>query len=318
LTGFVRQGWHIAPWVSEAAGVPGEQAHEQRARTSEPRMSLVSRDPAWAALADWLQQQLDAACPGIVVEFADELASTNSELLERARRGDATPRLLMARIQTAGRGRQGKAWWSEPDASLTFSLALPLQPADWSGLSLAAGLAVAESFAPEIGPELGLKWPNDLWLRNGPDDPSPGRKLGGILIETSQLPGPAPAGSAAGARLAVVGVGLNIRPPSAPPDAQQFRSGFACVQERLGTASAPTVLQRVAPALLRGVLAFQREGFAPAHPRYVPRDILAGRPVRVGDLYGRAQGVDAQGRLLVHTEAGLRAVASGEVSVWPC
>ena len=80
----------------------------------------------------------------------------------------------MAEQQTAGRGRQGKAWWSEAGASLTFSLGLPLAPGDWSGLSLAVGLALADALDPLPGaglaspagppPRLGLKWPNDLIL----------------------------------------------------------------------------------------------------------------------------------------------------------
>jgi BirA family biotin operon repressor/biotin-[acetyl-CoA-carboxylase] ligase len=283
-------------------------------------MTPTPRDLAWAELAGGLRERLDPQCPGIAVEVVDEIGSTNSELLERARGGDGTARLLVARRQTAGRGRQGRAWWSEPDDSLTFSLAVPLAPADWSGLSLAAGLAVAEALAPEIGLELGLKWPNDLWLRAGPGDPAPGRKLGGILIETSVTAGAtaSPPGTAP-PRLAVIGVGLNIRRPAAgTDDPQRYRSGFACVQERLPSASAPTVLQRVAPALLQAALRFQHEGFAPLQPRYTPRDVLAGRAVQVGEVHGRAMGVDNQGRLLVHTEAGLRTIASGEVSVWPC
>lgn len=282
-------------------------------------MNLASRDPAWAALAGGLRERLDPHCPGIAVEVVDEIGSTNSELLERARGGDSTPRLLVARSQTAGRGRQGRTWWAEPDDSLTFSLAVPLAPADWSGLSLAAGLAVAEALAPEIGLELGLKWPNDLWLRAGPGDETPGRKLGGILIETSVTAGASANPGAAAPRLAVIGVGLNIRRPAAgTQDPQRYRSGFACVQERLPSASAPTVLQRVAPALVQAALRFQHEGFAPLQPRYGPRDVLAARAVQVGEVHGRAMGVDAQGRLLVHTEAGLRTIASGEVSVRPC
>lgn len=267
---------------------------------------------SWQGLAGRLQSLLEPACPGIRVDCVDTTASTNTTLLERARRGDTGAALLAARSQTAGRGRQGRSWWSEPDASLTFSLALPLDRADWSGLSLAAGLAVAEAFAPQVGPELGLKWPNDLWLR-GVGDESPGRKLGGILIETT-----APAGTASSARVAVVGVGLNVCGPGAPIDPQRYGSGYACLQERLPAADAPTVLLRVAPALLAGLLRFVHEGFAPLRARYAARDVLAGRTVQAGASHGRAAGVNDLGLLLMHTEAGVQAIASGEVSVRPC
>lgn len=281
---------------------------------SSPSLTQEGRPASsWLGLAGQLQPLLEPACPGIRVECVDTAASTNTTLLERARRGDSAAALLAARCQTAGRGRQGRTWWSEPEASLTFSLALPLERADWSGLSLAAGLAVAEALAPQIGPELGLKWPNDLWLRDPSDPAAPGRKLGGILIETT-----APAGSASPVRVAVVGVGLNVRGPGAPIDPLRYGSGYACLQERLPEADAPAVLLRVAPALLAGLLRFAQEGFAPLRARYAARDVLAGHAVQAGAIHGRAAGVNELGLLLVHTEMGVQAIASGEVSVRPC
>ena len=75
-------------------------------------------------------------------------------------------------------------------ASLMMSLGLPLAPADWSGLSLAVGVSVAESLQPELpavgndqAARIGLKWPNDLWLGGSAGD----RKLGGILVETASF-----------------------------------------------------------------------------------------------------------------------------------
>ena len=83
------------------------------------------------ALAPWL--------PGVRVEVAPEIDSSNSELMRRARAGALAPTLLVAEIQNAGRGRLGRRWHSDAaGAALTFSLGLPLAPrGDWSGLSLA-------------------------------------------------------------------------------------------------------------------------------------------------------------------------------------
>ena len=112
------------------------------------------------------------------------------------------PRALVAERQTAGRGRLGRTWESTPGASLTFSLAWPFAAGiDLSGLSLAVGVALAETLDPRPGAALriGLKWPNDLWLVGSAE---PGRKLGGVLIETV----------ARGAgRVAVIGIGINLR-----------------------------------------------------------------------------------------------------------
>ena len=68
--------------------------------------------------------------------------------MRRARAGRTEPVLLVAEQQTAGRGRLGRGWHSGAGDSLTFSLGLPLAPADWSGLSLAVGVSLAESLHP--------------------------------------------------------------------------------------------------------------------------------------------------------------------------
>jgi len=248
----------------------------------------------WPAEAIW--EAVAPLLPGFTVEILPEIDSTNSELMRRARAGLTEPTLLVAERQTAGRGRLGRDWQSAAGDSLTFSLGLPLAPADWSGLSLAVGASVADSLHPAVR----LKWPNDLWLQD--------RKLAGILIETAGLV----AGSAIGQ--AVIGIGLNI----APRPASGLSTPPACVRELLPDADAASVLERVAPALVRDVLAFQQAGFAAFQARFASRDALRGRPVTLSDGgAGIAQGVSETGALLVHTAAGLQAIASSEVSVRP-
>jgi len=130
----------------------------------------MTRPTRWHAEAIW--EQIWPLLPGFTVEVLPEIDSSNSELMRRARQGQTDPTLLVAESQTAGRGRMGRVWQSQPGDSLTFSLSLPFAPKDWSGLSLAVGLSLAESLHPDIR----LKWPNDLWWQE--------RKLGGILIIT--------------------------------------------------------------------------------------------------------------------------------------
>jgi BirA family biotin operon repressor/biotin-[acetyl-CoA-carboxylase] ligase len=234
--------------------------------------------------------------PGFTVEILPEIDSSNTELMRRARAGRREPVLLVAERQTAGRGRLGRSWQSAPGDSLTFSLGWPLAPADWSGLSLAVGVSLAESLHPAVR----LKWPNDLWVQD--------RKLGGILIETASF------GEEGGARQAVIGVGINI----APRAADGLSTAPAAVRELLPQADAASVLQQVAPALVRDVLAFEQAGFAPFHARFDARDALRDREVTLSDgTAGTAHGVGEDGSLLVHTAAGLRAVGSSEVSVRP-
>jgi BirA family biotin operon repressor/biotin-[acetyl-CoA-carboxylase] ligase len=236
--------------------------------------------------------------PGVAVERVTEIDSTNSELMRRARTGRADPVLLVAERQTAGRGRLGRTWVSQRGASLTFSLGLPLAPADWSGLSLAVGVSLAECLHPSIR----LKWPNDLWVAD--------RKLGGILVETATF-ADAPAGAQ---RYAVVGVGINVQPQpaegmSVPP---------ACLAELVAGIDAEAALHEVAGPLVATAHTFESFGFTPFQARFQARDALRDRAVQLSDgTRGTAHGVTERGSLLVHTAAGMQVVTSSEVSVRP-
>lgn len=287
----------------------------------EPRTQAEPHQD-WHVEALW--QQLSPLLPGIGIEVLARTESTNTALLDRVRhstgRGgartaetpygrrseDLLPCLLVAEQQTHGRGRIGRFWQSGASGSLTFSLGLPLDLADWSGLSLAVGCAIAEALDPlyDGPPRLLLKWPNDLWLADG----TSGRKLAGILIETL------PAGTQ---RMVVVGVGINVSELARNPDAtpSQFNTGFAALDEIQDEASAPGVLAQVALPLAQALVDFARHGFAPWQAAYARRDLLRGRHITAGALDGIGRGINAQGELLIETPAGLQAVGGGEVSV---
>jgi BirA family biotin operon repressor/biotin-[acetyl-CoA-carboxylase] ligase len=264
-------------------------------------MQIPTRNatPSWPVAA--LQRELRPLLAGLSVEVIAEVDSTNSELMRRIRQGQYAPLLLVAERQSAGRGRQGRAWLSHTDtqgqphaqASLTFSVGLGLHRSDLSGLSLAVGLALAEALHPDIG----LKWPNDLWWK--------GQKLGGILIETTNQ-GPQ--------RFAVIGVGLNL----IPPQASDLRNPAAGLQQLLPGLDAATLLARIALPLSRALVNFEASGFAPLQAAFTRRDILQGQALVRGDgRSGTGAGVDTRGALLLHTALGVEAVLSDEVSMRP-
>jgi BirA family biotin operon repressor/biotin-[acetyl-CoA-carboxylase] ligase len=269
-----------------------------------------------SALPPWNDQAVQALtssvrrfCLDACVEVVAQIDSTNSELMRRGPVRDNPPTLLVALSQTAGRGRMGRVWQSEAHAGLTFSWGMHLAPADWSGLSLAVGLALAEALDPDGQWGLRLKWPNDLcWLSAGSV-----RKLGGILIET-QMGTANPETPAR--RWCVVGVGLNLRTP------QINTPGLAPVgwSEVTGEAAphGSDILQACMAALVPALRAFELHGFAPLAERFAQRDALKGQTVTLSDgRVGTVLGVDAQGALLVQTAQGLQAVHSAEVSVRP-
>ena len=271
----------------------------------------------WPAEAIW--EAVVPQLPGFTVEVLPTVDSTNTELMRRARAGQSDPVLLVAEQQTAGRGRLGRAWRSQPGDSLMFSLGLPLAPADWSGLSLAVGVSVAESLQPVLpalgsghAARIGLKWPNDLWL----DGAAGERKLGGILVETASFVAPqAPAATRApAARYVVVGIGINVLPRS--PEGLSMPPGS--LQDVEPGLDAPTVLLRIAAPLVAMLQSFEGYGFAPMQARFAARDVLQGRAVTLSDgQAGTAHGVAEDGALLVHTAQGMQAITSAEISVRP-
>ena len=245
----------------------------------------------WPAEAIW--QAVVPQLPGFSVEILPEVDSTNTELMRRAKEGRPDPILLIAERQLAGRGRQGRAWVGEPGDALTFSIGLPYRPANWSGLSLAVGLSLAES----LGPEVQIKWPNDLWRLE--------RKLGGILIE---------AASQGDQSYAVIGVGLNVRKPSA----NDLRTPAAGLNEFWEGATAPTALERIIAPLMSTLLKFESEGFAPFQSRFHARDAILGRQITTSEgVQGLCEGVDRLGALQILTTQGSVKFSSSEVSVRP-
>jgi len=298
----------------------------------EPVVQSWNTEPLW--------RELSTLLPGLAIEVVARCESTNTELVERARRsggvadavpsrpgeleppisgpmplleatrhgrraGDTQPCLLVAEQQTRGRGRWGRGWQSSAGASLTCSLALRFSPPDWSGLSLAIGVALADALDPACardGGHIGLKWPNDLMRIEPGTEP---RKMGGILIES------VPVGQQ---RMAVIGVGLNV---AAQPVADAAQ-GVAFLQELVPGIDPPRALARIARPWIEAVLQFQREGFAPFKSRFERRDCLRGRVVTttLDDLpQGVAEGIDAGGALQLRVGPSLRTLGVGDVSV---
>lgn len=273
----------------------------------------AGRGYALAAPVDLLDaERIAAALPAEVrarvaaLEVAWSLDSTSSELLRLGDPGPA-PRVLLAERQTGGRGRRGRPWASPLAANLYLSVARRFEAglARLGGLSLVAGIAVADALQALDVAGVQLKWPNDLVVVDGGGL----RKLGGILVEGG--------GEYAGPARAVIGIGLNVRmPPEAASDIDQpwiDLQALGAVPPRDAIAAA--VLARLLPALDR----FDSEGLAPFLPAYAGHDALAGRPVRIlageAEHRGMALGLASDGALRLRMEDGERAFHAGEVSL---
>jgi BirA family transcriptional regulator, biotin operon repressor / biotin---[acetyl-CoA-carboxylase] ligase len=248
---------------------------------------------------------LDPAAEGAGAQLAhyDTVGSTNEEALARARRGEAGPLWIMAERQTAGRGRRGRSWVSEPgNLYATLLVSDPAPPDRVAELSLVAALALADAVgevAPTLGARLALKWPNDLLLD--------GEKLAGILIE----------GESVDARL-VVAIGIGVNCAHHPPDTAYPATSLAAA----GLAVAPArLLEALSRTLVARLAQWQRgAGFAAIRTDWLARAANRGEDIRVTvgeeEWIGRFEGIDQAGRLVLHTGDGaMRTVTAGDV--WP-
>ena len=232
----------------------------------------------------------------------ERLDSTNAEAARLASAGAALPFWLTADIQTAARGRRGRAW-SAPQGNFSGSAALWVGPeAGQAALrSFTAALALAEALQDLGVPasELSLKWPNDVLWR--------GRKLAGILLESTRV---------RDRLLLVVGIGVNLA--EAPP---------AEVLEP--TAHAPAALapaHRISPAELMPALAdhFARwdrvldtHGFAPAREAWLARAARIGQQVTArlsgATVSGRMITVDDSRAIVLDTATGRRHLPAADI-----
>lgn len=234
------------------------------------------------------------------IEFVSSIDSTNTELMRRAASGDYRQLCLVANEQTAGRGRLGRAWLSN-EHSLMLSIGVPLAPQDWSGLSLAVGLSIAQSLHERIQ----IKWPNDLWVM--------GQKLAGILIETTAIHG-APVDE----RYVVIGIGINLEPPPAAA-VQAVREGKVAptgLRALLPNVTHEAVLSRILEPLIDKINMFEQNGWTPFATDFARRDALQGLSIELSSgIAGQYAGINEHGALLLQTSKGLQTIISHEVAV---
>lgn len=266
-------------------------------RTETPTMNGTATDPLDASA---IAAALGARRGELDIEVIDACTSTNALLLERAT--GERPALLAAEAQTAGRGRRGRRWHSPRGAGLTFSISrrMPQALSALSGLSLAAGVAVARALRGLGAAEVALKWPNDLVAR--------GAKLGGILAETRIVDGHT---------RVVVGIGVNCR--NAPGLDERLRRRIAALEDLLDPLPARNVLvARLAAGLLDALAAFAADGFAALRADWEAMHAQAGQRIRVRLTDGRvlagiAAGIAGDGALQLRTRRGVREVHSAQV-----
>jgi BirA family biotin operon repressor/biotin-[acetyl-CoA-carboxylase] ligase len=232
----------------------------------------------------------------------DSLGSTNTEALAQARQGADEGLCIVAREQTAGRGRHAREWVSGKDAGLYFSIVLRprVEPRFLPLLTLMSAVAVFEVLK-EAGLAPDIKWPNDLLVNE--------KKICGILAEMTDTPK---------GRAVVVGIGVNLRPSNYPPELAETATSI-----ENETAAAPD-----AGELLLSLTRFFSEYYelfhGPDGPEVIRRSwaerssYFFGKRVKVTMankvISGTTGGIEENGALIVNTAEGLREIVhAGDV-----
>lgn len=244
------------------------------------------------AAGDWgrycgLSQREIAALAGVPRALLfGQVSSTMDVAHEAAALGAPAGTLVLAEQQLSGRGRGGRTWISGPRTGIWLTLI----ERPWDGvpvelLSIRAGLALAPALDRFAAAPIGLKWPNDLYVR--------GQKLAGVLIEARWRDGKT--------EWVAVGVGINLVTPPDVGEATGLRAGV----------TAPEVLAAIVPALRR---AATRRGplSAPELELFAHRDIAAGRRC-TEPAPGTVRGINERGELLVESAEGLTPHRSGSL-----
>lgn len=238
------------------------------------------------------------------VLLLDQTDSTNAEARRRAEAGETGPLWIVARRQTAGRGRRGRAWASE-DGNLFATLLHVTRkaPAEAAQVTFVAALAIAELLEGWAPPSLvTIKWPNDVMLA--------GEKASGVLVESGR--------HAAGGLWVAVGMGVNLA--HAPSGTE--RPATALAQHLRGDVGAPPKVEaaagRLAEAFAVWMERWETLGFQPILDAWRARTPgLEGPAVaRLGyeTVEGRAEGVAADGALRLRLADGtLRLISAGDV-----
>lgn len=238
-------------------------------------------------------------------EILSSIDSTNMELSRRVNQGVAIHgTLLAAEMQTLGRGRRGRGWFSPFASSISLSLGWQFDGSanELQGLSLAVGVAVQKALNGLNVSGVGLKWPNDIYSVKG--------KLGGILIEiTGDLSGPCQL---------IVGIGLNV-----------IRHSFASeVEQEVGfldqLTSAPPSRNQLVAAFAEQIVSvleqYQLKGFGFWQEEWNKQHIWFGKSAKIITPKDETQvvlgNVNSAGELEVIYQSGECAfISSGEVSV---
>ncbi len=255
------------------------------------------------ALNEWvLKKALTTSSLGSKITLEDELKSTNVRAKELARQGNVHGQVVLARLQSSGRGRLQRPWDS-PRGGLWMSVVIcpNLSLADASKLTLAASIAIVDAFEELFSQRIGIKWPNDLIFN--------GLKIGGILGEV--------VGEWNTVQTMILGIGINV---NFPREQLSPLINATTLFEILGyEVDLNSLTAGILKHLEKQVISLEKRAFDELRENWLDRASGLGEEVRIlqGDqvIQGIFKGISIDGALLLETEDGEISFTAGEVQL---
>lgn len=254
-----------------------------------------------------IEDKLETAWLGRPLVFHKETGSTNIDAKALAERGEASGAVVVADMQTAGRGRLGRGWAAPAGKNIYMTLMLrpDCPPNKASALTLVMAIAVYEALCELISKEqCGIKWPNDIVVN--------GKKICGILTEMSaeldQI------------HYVVIGAGINVNQETFAPEIQETATSLYVERQKQSNRAA--LAARVLYYFEKNYAVFEKSwDLSALADKYNEFLVNRGREVRVldpkGAYDGIARGINEKGELLVErkSDGQIMQVYAGEVSV---
>jgi BirA family biotin operon repressor/biotin-[acetyl-CoA-carboxylase] ligase len=235
---------------------------------------------------DYVRRRL----PGRVISYYESIDSTMPEAARLAAAGCGPGTVVVADEQTAGQGRHGHYWHSEPESGLYASIVLrpALSSSSLPVLMLALGLATAEAIARATNMACDIRWPNDVLIND--------KKVAGILVQLQD-------------RFVIAGIGINVNHEEFPPDLAEIATSLRAASGK------PQSREQVLVALLPAVESFCRMLVtggkdAVLNMFYKSSSYARGKRVVVeavdGIVEGTTAGLDPSGFLMIEQDDGTR------------
>ena len=236
--------------------------------------------------------------------------STNTDAKRLGEEGEPHGTVVVADIQTAGKGRRGRSWQTLSGTALSFTLLLrpDFVPDKASMITLVMALSVAEAVEEITGAATGIKWPNDIVMNR--------KKICGMLTEMTMTP------EMDEIQYVVVGAGINVNNMGPEEFLEEVRPTATSLRIETGQQyNRACLLDKVLQRFEENYAIFLKTlDLSGLQERYQAHLLNMGAQVRVldpaGEYTGTAEGIDTQGELIVVRENGARTpVYAGEVSV---